>query len=104
MKIVVKGDHNMLKMKRISETYDMRVFTDEGDYFGDIELVRGGKSIANVRAGPEGPVELLLLSREHFNHMLAESPLTQEAISNMVQERLKEHKVVNRRSRRRLFG
>ena len=27
----------MLKMKRISETYDMRVFTDAGDYFGDIE-------------------------------------------------------------------
>lgn len=27
----------MLKMKRISTTYDMKVFTDEGDYFGDIE-------------------------------------------------------------------
>ncbi len=24
-------------MKRISESYDMRVFTDAGDYFGDIE-------------------------------------------------------------------
>ena len=27
----------MLKMKRISETYDMRVFTDVGEYFGDVE-------------------------------------------------------------------
>jgi sporulation protein YlmC with PRC-barrel domain len=27
----------MLKMKRISETYEMRVFTDSGDYFGDVE-------------------------------------------------------------------
>lgn len=27
----------MLKMKRISETYDMRVFTDTGEYFGDVE-------------------------------------------------------------------
>ena len=27
----------MLKMKRITETYDMKVFTDSGDYFGDIE-------------------------------------------------------------------
>jgi len=26
-----------IKMKKISETYDMRVFTDAGDYFGDIE-------------------------------------------------------------------
>jgi sporulation protein YlmC with PRC-barrel domain len=27
----------MLKMKKISETYEMRVFTDTGDYFGDVE-------------------------------------------------------------------
>lgn len=27
----------MLKLKRISETYEMKVFTDQGDYFGDIE-------------------------------------------------------------------
>ncbi|MEK6949884.1 MAG: PRC-barrel domain-containing protein [Nanoarchaeota archaeon] len=27
----------MLKMKRVSETYDMRVFTDTGEYFGDVE-------------------------------------------------------------------
>ncbi len=27
----------MLKMKKLSETYDMKVFTDTGDYFGDIE-------------------------------------------------------------------
>ena len=24
-------------MKRISETFEMRVFTDTGDYFGDVE-------------------------------------------------------------------
>jgi sporulation protein YlmC with PRC-barrel domain len=27
----------MLKMKRISETYEMKVFTDTGEYFGDVE-------------------------------------------------------------------
>jgi sporulation protein YlmC with PRC-barrel domain len=27
----------MLKMKKVSETYDMRVFTDVGEYFGDVE-------------------------------------------------------------------
>ena len=27
----------MLKMKKIGESYDMRVFTDDGSYFGDIE-------------------------------------------------------------------
>jgi sporulation protein YlmC with PRC-barrel domain len=24
-------------MKKVSSTYDMKVFTDEGDYFGDVE-------------------------------------------------------------------
>ena len=27
----------MLKMKKISEAYDMKVFTDVGEYFGDVE-------------------------------------------------------------------
>ncbi len=27
----------MIKMKRITSTYDMKVFTDAGDYFGDVE-------------------------------------------------------------------
>lgn len=27
----------MLKMKKVSEVYDMRVFTDSGEYFGDVE-------------------------------------------------------------------
>ncbi len=27
----------MLKMKRITETYEMKVFTDAGEYFGDVE-------------------------------------------------------------------
>lgn len=27
----------MLQMKKIKESYDMKVFTDQGDYFGDVE-------------------------------------------------------------------
>jgi len=27
----------MLKMKKLTETYEMRVYTDNGDYFGDVE-------------------------------------------------------------------
>ena len=77
---------------------------ETGDFFGEIELVRGGKSIANVRAAAESPVELLALSRADFNQMLDESPLTQEAISRVVQERLKEHKAIDRRKKWKLFG
>lgn len=27
----------MLKLKRVTEVYDMKVFTDSGEYFGDVE-------------------------------------------------------------------
>ena len=27
----------MLKMKKITDTYEMKVFTDSGEYFGDVE-------------------------------------------------------------------
>ncbi|PIN70584.1 hypothetical protein COV93_00905 [Candidatus Woesearchaeota archaeon CG11_big_fil_rev_8_21_14_0_20_43_8] len=27
----------MLKLRRITDTYEMKVFTDSGDYFGDVE-------------------------------------------------------------------
>ena len=27
----------MLRTKRVTEVYDMKVFTDDGNYFGDIE-------------------------------------------------------------------
>lgn len=27
----------MLRMKKLTETFNMKVFTDQGDYFGDIE-------------------------------------------------------------------
>lgn len=35
----------MLKMKKVSEVYDLRVFTDSGDYFGDVDdcMVSGNK-------------------------------------------------------------
>ena len=35
----------MLKMKKISSTYDLRVYTDSGEYFGDIEdsIIEGNK-------------------------------------------------------------
>lgn len=31
------GIEMQIKMRRISETYGMKVFTDNGDYFGDVE-------------------------------------------------------------------
>jgi sporulation protein YlmC with PRC-barrel domain len=40
----------MLKMKKVSECYDMKVFTEEGDYFGDVdELIVANNKISGWR-------------------------------------------------------
>ena len=78
---------------------------EKNDFFGEIELLQGGKSIASVRASLEGPAELLALTREDFKWLLNESPFTEEAISAMVQSRLEERKQADRRKNiRKLSG
>ena len=41
----------MLKLRRLSDTYNMKVFTDAGDYFGDIEEKNMTKTKKNGRRG-----------------------------------------------------
>lgn len=69
------------------------------DFFGEMELLRGGKSIASVRASTDTPVELLALSRTDFQWLMDESPLTEQAMGNIVQKRLKERIQTDRRTR-----
>lgn len=71
-----------------------------GEFFGEVELVRGGKSIACVRAAPEGEVELVALPREPFITLLKDSALTADAIGDLVQLRIAENRSADRRSRR----
>jgi ABC-type methionine transport system ATPase subunit len=75
-----------------------------GEFFGEIELMRGGKSIANVRAGAEGPVEVLTIGREDFKRVMDQSPITAEAVGKIVQERLKEHRTADSRTGRGFFS
>jgi ABC-type lipoprotein export system ATPase subunit len=72
-----------------------------GQYFGEVELLRGGRSIASVRASNAGQVELLALHREAFQDLLKESPMTEEAIGHIVQHRLEENQSVDRRGKGR---
>ena len=71
------------------------------DIFGEIELLQGGKSIASVRASGDGPVDLLALSRVDFKWLMDVSPLTEGAITKIVQERLAERKMADRRKNSR---
>ncbi len=71
-----------------------------GEYFGEVELLRGGKSIAAVRAAPESLVEVLTLPRNEFCQLLKESPLTEASLGRIVQSRLQENKSTDRRGNR----
>ena len=70
-----------------------------GEFFGEIELMRGGRSIANVRAASSGPVEVLAVKREDFKRVLQQSPVTAEALEKIVQQRLEEHRAADSRKK-----
>jgi len=102
--LIQKGKVDIVLKQRRSD--DVVISTlQRNDIFGEIELLKGGKSIASVRASIEGAVDLLALSREDFNWLMNESPLTEKAMTEMVQERLEERKGTDRRKKGRgLFG
>jgi ABC-type lipoprotein export system ATPase subunit len=62
-----------------------------GEYFGEIELMRGGESVATVRAIPDAPVELVALDREAFAEIMAESDETRDALAQIVETRVSEN-------------
>jgi putative ABC transport system ATP-binding protein len=70
----------------------------QGQYFGEIELMSGGRNIATIRAGLESGVELAALDSEAFRNVLAESGPTREEIARLVRDRLAEN-TASRRSK-----
>jgi CRP-like cAMP-binding protein len=71
-----------------------------GQFFGEIELLQGGQSIASIRASSDGPVELAALHRDPFVNLLRDSPLTEQMIGKIVQVRLEENRTADRRDRK----
>jgi ABC-type lipoprotein export system ATPase subunit len=62
-----------------------------GQFFGELELMNGGKSIASVRAALNGPVEIALLDRGEFLHLIDAAPAIQAGLAGVARERLEEH-------------
>jgi putative ABC transport system ATP-binding protein len=61
-----------------------------GQFFGEVELIQGGDSIASVRAA-SGGAEIALIPRETFFELIDESPLTRSKIRSVAAERRAEH-------------
>ena len=62
-----------------------------GQFFGEISLLRGGNATASVRAAPDGPVEVALLERGDFLHLVNGSPPTKTSLDRVAQARLEEN-------------
>jgi ABC-type methionine transport system ATPase subunit len=62
-----------------------------GQFFGEVELTQGGKSIASVRAA-KGGAKVALLPKEKFYKLIDDSPQTRTRIQDVAATRLSENK------------
>jgi ABC-type multidrug transport system ATPase subunit len=60
----------------------------QGQYFGEIALLRGVASTATVRSAPDAPVRVAALDRETFVRLIKESAATGEELDEVMQARL----------------
>jgi ABC-type lipoprotein export system ATPase subunit len=61
-----------------------------GQFFGEIELIQGGESIASVRASRNG-AEIAMLPKSTFFELIDDSPLTRSKIQAVAENRRNEH-------------
>jgi ABC-type lipoprotein export system ATPase subunit len=95
--MIVNGNVEVVLQNRQNKEYVVAQL-DRGQFFGEVELLCGGNSIASIRTVGQ-PVELSVLHREPFLKILADSPLTEDAIARVVQTRLDENRISDRRQR-----
>jgi ABC-type lipoprotein export system ATPase subunit len=72
---------------------EQRVVTTlkNSDYFGEIELMEGGTSVATVRAAGDSIVELLRFGRDAFREMVEGSAELKASITRVMRARLAEN-------------
>jgi ABC-type lipoprotein export system ATPase subunit len=93
--IVTKGRAEVaLKRPGGSDVVVMR--PGPGEYFGEVELMRGGRNIATIRAMAEAPVELVTLDRESFKVLMSESDATRDTLAHIADRRAAENVEVRR--------
>jgi len=69
---------------------------DPGQYFGEIELVRGMQNAATVRASEYTPVELVAIEKEAMKALLNESDATRNTIEQVAAQHLEENNQTRR--------
>lgn len=64
---------------------------EAGHFFGEVELLGDGQSLAGIRAAADGPVQLALLPRAEFLELMKASPPAFEALSRLAATRRDEN-------------
>ncbi len=64
---------------------------NKGQFFGEIELLNNGRSIANVYADSETAAEIAMIPKDTFHHLMDESPSIQEEFKRIAHERQTEN-------------
>lgn len=62
-----------------------------GDYFGEIELIRGGASVATARAKSGSDVKVSVLPKKEFEELMKKSARTTKQLQKAADERLREN-------------
>ena len=71
-------------------------YIESGQYFGEIELLRGGNNIATIRAPINQTIEVATLNKDSFTKLITESEPTTREIRAVAEQRLKENVENNR--------
>jgi putative ABC transport system ATP-binding protein len=88
--MIVSGDVEIIAINK--EQKEMRMAClGPGQFFGEVELIVGGNSIAQVRGGSSG-AELAHLAKANFYELIDGSPLTRHAIREIATTRLTENR------------
>ena len=88
--VILKGRVEIVVPQPNGSDQVVTTFT-RGNYFGEVELLRGGTSIATARAASDAPVEVLRLDRATFDQMMEQAPELKAHITRIVQERVAEN-------------
>ncbi len=96
---VTRGSVEVLIAREGERDFPVASFA-RGQFFGEIELLRGGRAMATIRAAPESGAEVAALERHEFEVLVAQSQAVREAIEAVARERAAEHTAVEQRGAR----
>lgn len=95
--LVTRGEVEIL-VKRDEGREFVVTTMGRGQFFGEIELLSGGRALATVRAGPETGAELAAIDRNEFQRLIETSDAVRQAIEQVARERAEEHMAARRRA------